>query len=49
MVVHDGAVELWGIVRSGEEAEALRRVAARVPGVARVESHLAAHPRMGML
>jgi CBS domain-containing protein len=49
IVVHDGAVELWGIVRSGEEAEALRRVAARVPGVARVESHLAVHPRMGML
>jgi CBS domain-containing protein len=49
IVIRDGAVHLWGIVPSREEAEALRRVAARVPGVASVESHLAVHPRMHML
>jgi CBS domain-containing protein len=49
VVVRDGAVHLWGIVRSGEEAEALRVAAARVPGVTSVESHLAVHPRMHML
>jgi CBS domain-containing protein len=46
VVVSDGAVHLWGIVPTQGEAEALRRAAARVPGVANVESHLAVHPRM---
>jgi CBS-domain-containing membrane protein len=49
LVVRDGAVHLWGIVPAREEAEALRRAAARVPGVASVESHLAVHPRMHLL
>jgi CBS domain-containing protein len=49
IVIRDGAVHLWGIVPRREEAEALRRAAARVPGVASVESHLAVHPRMHML
>jgi CBS domain-containing protein len=49
IVVRDGAVHLWGIVPVRQEAEALRRVAERVPGVASVESHLAVHPRMHML
>jgi CBS domain-containing protein len=49
IVVRDGAVHLWGIVPAREEADALHRVAARVPGVASVESHLAVHPRMHML
>jgi CBS domain-containing protein len=46
VVVSDGAVHLWGIVPTQGEADALRRAAARVPGVASVESHLAVHPRM---
>lgn len=41
IVVSDGAVHLWGVVPTREEAEALRLAAGRVPGVARVESHLA--------
>lgn len=41
IVVSDGAVHLWGVVPTREEAEALRLAAARVPGVTRVESHLA--------
>jgi CBS-domain-containing membrane protein len=49
IVVRDGAVHLWGIVPAREEAEALHRAAALVPGVASVESHLAVHPRMHML
>ncbi len=49
VVVRDGAVHLWGIVPARDDAEALRLAAARVPGVASVESHLAVHPRMHML
>jgi CBS domain-containing protein len=49
VVVRDGAVHLWGIVPAREEAEAMRQAAARVPGVASVESNLAVHPRMHML
>jgi CBS domain-containing protein len=41
IVVGDAVVHLWGIVPTREEAEALRLAAGRVPGVARVESHLA--------
>jgi CBS-domain-containing membrane protein len=44
IVVSDGAVHLWGVVPTQEEAEALRTAAARVPGVTGVESHLAVHP-----
>jgi CBS domain-containing protein len=49
VVVRDGAVHLWGIVATRAEAEALRQAAARVTGVASVESHLAVHPRIHML
>ena len=49
IVVGDGAVHLWGIVPTREQAEAMRQAAARVPGVASVESYLAVHPRMHML
>ena len=41
IVVNDGAVHLWGVVPTREQAEALRLAAGRVPGVVRVESHLA--------
>ena len=44
IVVSDGAVHLWGVVATREEAEGLRLAASRVPGVAGVESHLAVHP-----
>ena len=46
VVVSDGAVHLWGVVTTREEAEALRLTAERVPGVVRVESHLAVHRSM---
>jgi CBS domain-containing protein len=49
IVVRDGVVHLWGIVPAQREAEALRLAAARVPGVASVDSHLAVHPRIHML
>jgi CBS domain-containing protein len=49
IVVRDGTVHLWGIVPAQKEAEAMRLAAARVPGVASVESHLAVHPRAYML
>jgi CBS domain-containing protein len=49
IVIRDGAVHLWGIVPTQEEAEALQRAAERVAGVASVESHLAVHPRMHTL
>jgi CBS domain-containing protein len=49
VVVSDGAVHLWGIVPTQKEAEALRQAAARVPGVASIESHLVVHPRMHTL
>jgi CBS domain-containing protein len=49
IVVRDGAVNLWGVVPTRELADAMRQAAARVPGVASVESHLAVHPRMHML
>jgi len=39
-------VHLWGIVRAEEDAQAMQLAAARVPGVASVESHLAVQPRM---
>jgi CBS domain-containing protein len=41
IVVSAGAVHLWGVVPTRQEAEALRLAAGRVPGVTRVESHLA--------
>ena len=41
IVVSDGVVHLWGIIATREEADALRSAAEGVPGVARVESHLA--------
>ena len=46
LVVRDGAVHLWGIVPAQEEAEALRLAAARVPGVASVDSHIVVDPWM---
>jgi CBS domain-containing protein len=40
VIVADGVVHLWGIVRSGEERRALRVAAESVVGVAAVEDHL---------
>ncbi len=41
VVVQDGVVHLWGIVASREIREALALAAGEVPGVRRVENHLA--------
>jgi CBS domain-containing protein len=49
IVVHDGAVHLWGIVPTQNEADAIRLAAERIPGVASIESHIAVDPRMHML
>lgn len=44
VVVSDGVVHLWGLVSSREEAKALELAASEVPGVKRVENHLAVKP-----
>lgn len=49
IVVSDGVVHLWGIVRTDEEAEGLRLAAERVPGVIQVESHLTVRPSLRSL
>jgi osmotically-inducible protein OsmY len=49
IVVSDGVVHLWGIVRADQEVEALRLAAERAPGVVRVESHLAVRPSLQSL
>nr|WP_205520827.1 CBS domain-containing protein [Propylenella binzhouense] len=41
IVVTDGVVHLWGIVKSDEQARALEVAARNVAGVQRVENHLA--------
>ena len=43
-VVHDGIVELWGVVRSGTEKDVIRRLAERTPGVRTVNDHLVVDP-----
>jgi osmotically-inducible protein OsmY len=40
IVVENGAVHLFGFVRSDEERRALRIAAENVPGVTKVEDHL---------
>jgi CBS domain-containing protein len=49
IVVNDGVVHLWGIVRIGSEIDALRVAAERIPGVVRVESHLTVRPSLRSL
>jgi CBS domain-containing protein len=49
IVVNDGIVHLWGIVRIDSEVEALRVAAERIPGVVRVESHLTVRPSLRSL
>ncbi|MGQ7791132.1 CBS domain-containing protein [Faunimonas sp. B44] len=41
IVVSDGVVHLWGIVKSEEQSRALEVASEAVPGVRRVENHLA--------
>jgi osmotically-inducible protein OsmY len=41
VIVHDGTVELWGIVESQEEKRAVRVLAEVTPGVAVVNDNLA--------
>jgi CBS domain-containing protein len=40
VIVHDGVVHLWGIVRSDDERSAIRVAAEGVPGVKGVRDHL---------
>jgi CBS domain-containing protein len=49
IVVNDGVVHLWGIVRIDSEVDALRVAAERIPGVVRVESHLTVRPSLRSL
>ena len=44
IVVHDGTVHLWGLVRSEEERPAVRVAAERTPHVRAVEDHLVVQP-----
>lgn len=48
VVVKDGAVHLWGLVRTEEERQALRVAASNVPGVRAVEDHLVRLPVVGL-
>jgi len=45
VVVADGVVNLWGFVDTEQERDALRVLAESIPGVTRVEDHLATNPR----
>jgi CBS domain-containing protein len=49
IVVNDGVVHLWGIVRIDSEVDALRVAAERIQGVVRVESHLTVRPSLRSL
>ena len=40
LVVNDGVVHIWGIVRSEEHRHALRKALSAIPGVRGVEDHL---------
>ncbi len=44
VVVHGGHVELWGIVSSEAQRDALRILAEGVPGVHAVQDHLTVMP-----
>ncbi len=47
VIVQDGAVHLWGLVRTEEEHQALRVAASNVTGVRAVEDHLVRLPLVG--
>lgn len=49
ILVADGVVHLWGIVRGPEEVEVYRLAAEQVPGVTTVESHLTTRSSMRSL
>ena len=40
VVVHHGVADLWGTVRKGEQAKALKALVESTPGVMRVEHYL---------
>jgi CBS domain-containing protein len=40
VIVHDGAVDLWGVVDNADEKKAVRIVAERIPGVRSVNDNL---------
>jgi osmotically-inducible protein OsmY len=40
VIVHDGEVDLWGVVDNAEEKKAVRIVAERIPGVRCVNDNL---------
>ena len=40
VVVHDGVVELWGVIIDERQREALKVAAENIPGVKAVKDHL---------
>lgn len=44
VVVHDGTVELWGVVDSEAEKDAVRVAAETTPGVGAVDDHVLVRP-----
>ena len=40
VVVHDGVVELWGVIVDERQREALKVAAENIPGVKAVKDHL---------
>ncbi|TVP48922.1 MAG: CBS domain-containing protein [Halomonas sp.] len=45
LIVDGGAVEIWGLVESPEQKQAVTVAAENVPGVSKVENHLGLMPR----
>ena len=45
IIVENGTVHLWGLVKDDEERRALRIAAENTPGVKAVEDHLSPYPR----
>jgi hypothetical protein len=49
VVVHDGVVELWGVLVDERQREALKVVAENIPGVKAVKDHMVwVEPMTGM-
>ena len=46
IIVHDGTVELWGLIDSLAQKKALRVAAEEIAGVRSVNNHLIVRPRV---
>jgi osmotically-inducible protein OsmY len=49
VIVRDGAVELWGIVESQVENDAIRVAIEEVPGVRSISNHISTSQRISHL